>query len=135
MQKSTKDCIDPGFGYENGDGYVRVLDKPRGQGGRLVMRHRWFWETFVGVIPDGCEINHLCKNRRCCNIEHLECLTKSQHRAKDNSERYSKDYEGFKSWYLSVNGVVNSQSSLGIKFNRSQACISLWINKIKREIH
>lgn len=22
-------CLDAGFGYENGDGYVRILDKPR----------------------------------------------------------------------------------------------------------
>ena len=82
------DCYTPDFGYTNPDGYVRVLNKPRPQGGLLKMRHRLYWEDAYGKIPDGYEINHLCKNRACCNIEHLECLLVSEHRAKDNALRY-----------------------------------------------
>lgn len=88
MPRFIDPCIDPGFGYENGDGYVRVADSPRNLGGKLVMRHRWFWEHHNGPIPEGYEVNHLCKNRRCCNVGHLELLTNKDHRIKDNGERY-----------------------------------------------
>lgn len=89
MRKFTDACLDPGFGYENKDGYVRICNVPRPAGGKLVMRHRWFWELINGPIPDGFEVNHLCKNRRCCNVNHLELLSTVEHRKKDNGERYA----------------------------------------------
>jgi hypothetical protein len=71
----------------NKDGYIRVFAgvdvTPRVQ-----FLHRLTWKSRVGEIPDGYEINHTCKNRQCCNIDHLELLTKSQHRTKDNVLRY-----------------------------------------------
>lgn len=37
--------------------------------------HRVSYEAFVGPIPDGLHIDHLCRNRACCNPEHLEPVT------------------------------------------------------------
>lgn len=124
-------CLDAGFGYENGDGYVRVCDKPRNLGGVLVMRHRWFWETYVGPIPEGYEINHLCKNRRCFNLKHLECLTKSEHKSKDNAQRYAHHFAEFKNFY--PHNKEMHQKEMGQLFDRSQACISKWIIKFNQE--
>lgn len=89
MQKFT-DCTIPDYGNRNEDGYVRVLTKPRRLGGKLVMKHRVEWEKVHGPIPKGYEINHLCKNRECCNVDHLECITISEHRSKDNALRYKQ---------------------------------------------
>ncbi len=37
--------------------------------GRYV--HRWVWEQLVGPIEAGLVIDHLCRNRACCNPDHL----------------------------------------------------------------
>ena len=38
------------------------------------MYHRYVWENEHGLIPRDYEIDHICKNRACCNIEHLQML-------------------------------------------------------------
>ena len=41
--------------------------------GRLA--HRAVYEEFVGLVPAGLELDHLCRNRLCTNPEHLEPVT------------------------------------------------------------
>jgi hypothetical protein len=41
----------------------------------VVYAHRWVWEQLQGPIPDGLEIDHLCRVRRCVNPDHLEPVT------------------------------------------------------------
>lgn len=42
---------------------------------KLHYTHRLAYECFVGTIPDGLHIDHLCRNRACCNPFHLEAVT------------------------------------------------------------
>jgi hypothetical protein len=37
--------------------------------------HRFIYEYIFGAIPIGMQIDHLCRNRKCCNPEHLEMVT------------------------------------------------------------
>jgi hypothetical protein len=36
------------------------------------LAHRWCYRLLVGPIPDGLEIDHLCRNRACVRPDHLE---------------------------------------------------------------
>ncbi|WP_406321032.1 HNH endonuclease signature motif containing protein [Streptomyces sp. NBC_00519] len=52
----------------NGYGQVTI-------GGRKLNAHRFAYETLRAPIPDGLVIDHLCRNRRCVNPDHLEPVT------------------------------------------------------------
>lgn len=53
---------------------------PRGYG--YIMRdgvrhqaHRYMYERAVGPVPEGLQLDHLCRNRSCVNPAHLEPVT------------------------------------------------------------
>lgn len=54
----------------NGYGYIWVTEQRRSQ-----PAHRFSYETFVGAIPAGMQIDHLCRVRNCVNPRHLEAVT------------------------------------------------------------
>lgn len=70
------------------DGYVRVY-AGRGEHPRMQLMHRIVWTKEMGEIPKGFELDHICRNRRCCNTKHLQLLTVSEHKSKTNRERYA----------------------------------------------
>lgn len=43
-----------------------------------VRAHRFAYETFRGVIPDGLVIDHLCRTPGCVNPDHLEPVTQAE---------------------------------------------------------
>lgn len=57
-------------GANNGKGYgiVGIKRRPR-------YVHRVVYERLVGPIPEGLEMDHLCRNRACANPDHLEPVT------------------------------------------------------------
>jgi len=61
----------------NRGGYGRAT-----QHGRAASAHRAVYEAFVGPIPPGLQIDHLCRNRLCVNPAHLEPVS-----AKENIRR------------------------------------------------
>lgn len=54
--------------FEDGYGQFWLDGRPR-------KAHRVSFEMAGGVIPDGLEIDHLCRNRPCVNPDHLEPVT------------------------------------------------------------
>lgn len=47
--------------------------------------YRWAWLHFVGPIPTGHEPDHLCRNRKCVNYQHLEIVTREENKRRAKS--------------------------------------------------
>ncbi|WP_217488537.1 HNH endonuclease signature motif containing protein [Curtobacterium sp. Csp1] len=57
------------IGTKNPDGY----GKYRGR-----HAHRVVYERDRGAIPEGLELDHLCRNKQCVNPDHLEPVTRAE---------------------------------------------------------
>lgn len=49
---------------------------------RVVYAHRWAYESLVGPIPAGLQLDHLCRVRNCVNPNHLEPVTGRENHAR-----------------------------------------------------
>lgn len=57
-------------GAVRADGYGAIAVE-----GRTLRVHRVVWTILRGDIPDGMELDHLCRVRHCANPDHLEPVT------------------------------------------------------------
>lgn len=68
------------MGQSNGRGYGRLHLHDH----QLVLAHRFSWEIHKGLVPDGLELDHLCKVKICVNPDHLEPVTHEENIARGN---------------------------------------------------
>lgn len=52
--------------------------------------HRLVWETYMGEIPDGLQIDHIDENPHNCSLENLRLITHTQ-----NTITYHRNKKGF----------------------------------------
>lgn len=69
-------------GGQNGEGYGLTGFRVNG---RQVGAHRLSYLLRVGPIPDGHQIDHLCRVRHCLNPAHLEAVTQGENLRRGNS--------------------------------------------------
>lgn len=74
VTKTDSGCWEYAIENRRGVDY-RQVNVP--EGARKVARyaHRVAYEHLVGPIPDGMQLDHLCRNRTCINPAHLEPVT------------------------------------------------------------
>ena len=76
IQQDDEGCwLWAGSVYRNGYGRMSVNNK-------TVLAHRFAYVLLVGEIPQGKQLDHLCRKRSCVNPEHLEPVS-----AKENQLR------------------------------------------------
>lgn len=66
--EKTAGCWLWGGTTSNGYGQLR-------REGHIIMAHRFSYQLVVGPIPEGLELDHLCRNPPCVNPAHLEPVT------------------------------------------------------------
>ena len=60
-------------GCVNQSGYPKLRSN-----NRYYYAHRFSYEFFVGAIPEGLTLDHLCENTICVNPWHLDPVTRSE---------------------------------------------------------
>jgi hypothetical protein len=71
-------------GYPDPRGYVTLEDG--------TLAHRYAWEYEHGRIPEGMVIHHVCENKWCVNVDHLQLISPSRHMALHQRNRVSDNY-------------------------------------------
>jgi len=66
----------------NRDGYGQFAPA-----GFTMLAHRWAYTHFVGPIPDGLTIDHLCRVRNCVNPKHMEPVTQRENTLRGETYR------------------------------------------------
>jgi hypothetical protein len=94
-----------------GYGYVK-------RGGRPRRAHRVFYEDRYGPIPDGMQLDHLCKQRACVNPDHLEAVTHTE-----NVRRSSLTHLTTES-VQEIREASGSQRQIARRFGISQGQVS-----------
>jgi hypothetical protein len=83
VAKSEDGCWEwTGYRIAAGYGKVTILGTRRKD-----LAHRVSYRLFVGPIPDGLTIDHLCRNTGCVRPDHLEPVTLRENIRRANPER------------------------------------------------
>ena len=84
IEKKSDGCIEY-IGALSIGGYGVFSVQVRANLWRNIYAHRFAWESANGTIPSGMYIDHLCRNRKCVNVEHLRVVTPQQNATENNT--------------------------------------------------
>lgn len=82
-------CI-PGEGAKNLGYHIKCRDY------KTYREHQLWYMDAYGPVPEGLELDHLCRNKWCINPLHLEAVTHAENmlRARKTHCKYGHAYEG-----------------------------------------
>lgn len=113
----------------NADGYIRLH-----RNNKMEMYHRTVYKEFhcIDEIPDGFEVDHICRERNCCNPEHLQLLTNYEHTVKTNKERYSdRKLEAYEYWVTNKPTGTELGKLYGVTFSAACRLIRDWKKQLE----
>lgn len=68
------------------NGYGKVT-----RNGKQMGAHRAYYEEYIGPIPAGMQIDHLCRVPSCVNPEHLEAVTQAENGRRGANTKLTAD--------------------------------------------
>ena len=110
-----------------GYGHIRIDGRPQ-------RAHRIAYRLEVGEIPDGMHIDHVCRNRRCVNPDHLRPVTHAENQQDRNVRRDSSSgirnvfwHARDKRWevFVRLNGKAHFGGSYARKEDAKEAAVAL----------
>jgi hypothetical protein len=117
----TKYTVDPSTGCWNWNlrldsaGYGSIRNT-QGRG----YAHRWVYEELVGPIPNGMQLDHLCRNRGCVNPAHLEPVTPRENTRRSSATKLTPaDVVAIRA----ISGMT--QRAIAAQYDVSESLISL----------
>ena len=81
--------------------------------GRIKYAHRLAYECAKGPIPEGLQIDHLCRVPSCVNPDHLEAVTPRENRYRGNGIKLTD------AQVEEIRASAESSSALGARYGTS----------------
>lgn len=99
--------------------------------GRTALAHRVMYEEMVGPIPDGLQIDHLCRNRACVNPAHLEAVSGGENVRRGVSPELSRQRRTRFSSADKATAIIRAQGgesfgSIARSIGTATAVVSKW---------
>lgn len=99
--------------------------------------HRIMYMLLKGPIPGGMHLDHLCRNKRCCNPDHLEVVTAIENR------RRQRGYEAPGGIYICPRGhelvganiQPNGRTARGALVRTCRACRQITKERWRKSRH
>ena len=111
------------------DGYGKMwLEETK----KHVLTHRFSYELLKGVIPKHKELDHLCRNRICCNPEHLEVVTHKINGTRGIFPNSLKTYCKHGHKLIGNNVIINKKGHRNCRECKRISYRNIYIHKIMR---
>ncbi len=84
--------------------------------GKQGTAHRWAYEHHKGPVPEGLQIDHLCRVRHCVNPDHLEAVTQTENIRRGEGGRNMLDRT-----HCPKGHPYNEENTISVKKQRGKA--------------
>lgn len=101
-----------------------------GHKNKKLSAHRYSYERFIDIIPEGLVLDHLCKITLCVNPNHLEAVTQKTNILRGETGKYKRP---IKSHCLHGHEFTKENSYINKNTKRCRKCANLSRQKLNQK--